>query len=129
MAEKANVKVQEIYALRNEIKQLLGENLNHIFKLQLIDLFESTDEIVKATEAKRKQLADKYLGDAATQPGAEKHTGFPDFEKSMKEALEDEVPVKYIPIKKSQFDFSSDRVYPTVYKFIEKRNAEIPETV
>ena len=117
------LKISEIYQLRNEISSLLPVKINHLFKTELIELFDRTASTIESVEKVRKELVTEHLGDIApgtTEEVIQEMLGFPNFRKAFGELLDEEREIEYIPIKRKYLDFESDVVCPQIYKLVEK---------
>lgn len=121
--ETKKLKISDVYSLRAEISSLLPLKINHLFKTELIELFDRTAPIIESVEKVRKELVTEHLGEiapGATEEQIQEMLGFPNFRKAFGELLDEERDVEYIPIKRKYLDFESDTVIPQVYKLMEK---------
>jgi len=121
--EKIKLKIRELMVLVNEVNILLPNKLNHLFKLELIELFERVSKVLEPVDKIKQELIKSNIGtikEGLTEEEVSKLKGYREFQTKFNEVVNEERELSYIPVKRKYLDFESELVLVQFYKLLEK---------
>lgn len=115
MYKTAKFKIFELYQLNSELAYFLGEKINIVTKFDMTELNNQIVDILKPVEEIKQDLKSKH---PFKTPEDENYKVF---EKEVREMLDQEREVKYIPLEKERLNFESENNYAAIYKLVDKK--------